>query len=125
MWWSGAEGFEYGTRTVRAANRERKMQGLPSPKWDEVLVRAARDHAKRMAQHSSVSHQFPDEPALPSRASQAGARFTWLAENVAEGPTAINIHGQFMKSATHRDNILDAGMDSAGIGIADNCLPRS
>jgi uncharacterized protein YkwD len=103
-----------------AVNRQRKTQGLPSLKWDQALARAARDHAKRMAQQRSVSHRFPGEPSLSARASQAGARFTWLAENVAEGPTAINIHGQFMKSAMHRDNILDTEMNSVGVGIGEN-----
>jgi len=31
---------------------------------------------------------------------------------VAEGPSAINIHAQWMKSPHHRANLLDTDLDS-------------
>ena len=102
-----------------AANQERKAQGLPSLKSDEALANAARKHAQRMAEQATVSHQFPGEASLPSRARAAGAHFTWLSENVDEGPNATAIHQSFMKSPRHRANILDTDMDSAGIGVAE------
>ena len=102
-----------------AVNRERKTQGLPSLMLDEALTKAARAHAQRMAEQGTVSHQLPGEPSLPSRAKAAGAHFTWLSENVDEGPDASAIHQSFMKSPQHRANILDGDMDSAGIGVAE------
>jgi uncharacterized protein YkwD len=102
-----------------SANAERKAHGLPTLKWDDALATAARKHALAMAQQGSVSHQVSGEPSLPARAKQAGARFTWLSENVAEGPNASDVHEKFMKSPTHRANLLDADMDSVGIGVAE------
>jgi uncharacterized protein YkwD len=102
-----------------AVNQERKAHGLPSLKPDAALATAARAHAQRMAEQGTISHQFPGEPNLLSRARAAGARFSWLAENVAEGPNSTAIHQTFMKSPQHRANILDPDMDSAGIGIAE------
>jgi uncharacterized protein YkwD len=102
-----------------AINKERKAHGLPSLKLDEALANAARKHALRMAEQGTISHQFPGEPSLPSRARSAGAHFTWLSENVDQGPNAAAIHQSFMKSPQHRANILDPDMDSAGIGIAE------
>jgi uncharacterized protein YkwD len=101
-----------------SANRARKAQGLPSLKWDEALATAARKHAEQMASHGSVSHQFAGEPSLPGRATQAGAHFVWLSENVDQGPSASSVHESFMKSPLHRANILDRDMDSVGIGLA-------
>jgi uncharacterized protein YkwD len=101
-----------------SVNQERKAHGLPSLKSDEALANAARKHAQRMAEKGTISHQFPGEPNLPTRARAAGARFTWLSENVDAAPTATAIHQSFMKSPLHRANILDADMDSVGIGIA-------
>ena len=49
----------------------------------------------------------------------ARAHFTWISENVDEGPTPTAIHQSFMKSPQHRANILDSDMDSAGISIAE------
>jgi uncharacterized protein YkwD len=101
-----------------AVNRERKAQGLPSLKPDEALAAAARAHAQRMAEQGTLSHQLPGEPNLLARARAAGAHFTWLAENVDQGPNPTAIHQSFMKSPQHRANILDPDMDSAGIAIA-------
>jgi len=102
-----------------AVNQERKAHGLPSLKSDEALAIAARKHAQRMAEQGTVSHQLPGEPGLPSRAKAAGAHFTWLSENVDEGPNPTAIHHNLMKSPQHRANILDSDMDSAGIGVAE------
>jgi len=104
---------------LNAVNRERKTHGLPSLASDEALANAARKHAQRMAEQETISHQLPGELSLPSRAKAAGARFTWLAENVDEGPNLTAIHQGFMKSPPHRANILDTDMDSAGIGVAE------
>jgi uncharacterized protein YkwD len=102
-----------------AVNQERKAHGLPSLAYDEALANAARKHAMRMEEQGTISHQFPGEPSLPSRAKAAGAHFTWLSENVDEGPNPTAIHQSFMKSPQHLANILDSDMDSAGIGIAE------
>ncbi len=101
----------------QSANRERAAHGSPPLKWDATLARAAHQHALRMAKQNSLSHQFPAEPDLPVRALQAGARFSALAENVAQGPNAANIHAQWMKSPHHRANLLDTELDSVGIAV--------
>jgi len=112
--------------TVRAerellayVNQARRGQGLPALRWDESLATAARRHAEVMAEHRSVQHGFDGEPSLSARAKLAGARFSWLAENVAQGPTAELIHSLFMHSASHLANILDRDMDSIGVGVVE------
>ena len=102
-----------------AVNRERKANGLSPLRIDEALTEAARKHAQRMAEKGTISHQLSGEPTLPARAKAAGAHFSWLSENVDEGPNAKAIHESFMKSALHRANILDGDMNSVGIGVAE------
>ena len=104
---------------LQSANRERAAQGLAPLKWSDTLAEAARQHALRMAQQNTLSHQLPGEPGLADRASRAGARFSILAENVAEGPSAQSIHQQWMNSPPHRANLLDPQLDSVGIAVAD------
>lgn len=99
-----------------AANRERRQQGLASLKWNEALAGAARQHAAEMAERNSLSHQFTGEASLPARVGKAGVGHSWLSENIAEGTDASDIHKQYMKSPNHRANILDADMDTVGIG---------
>lgn len=102
-----------------AVNQERRAQGLPALRWDDSLAAAARHHAEVMAQRGMAQHGFEGEPSLSMRAKRAGARFSWLSENVMQGATVEFIHAGFMKSPAHRANILDHEMDSAGIGVVE------
>jgi uncharacterized protein YkwD len=104
---------------LTSINQARRAQGLPPLRWDETLAAAARRHAEVMAEHGSAQHAFEGEPSLSARVKQAGARFTWLSENVTQGPTPDFIHAQFMKSPPHRANILDRDMDSIGVGVVE------
>jgi uncharacterized protein YkwD len=121
-WWSA-----YGqTATLRAeqelfasVNQVRRAQGLSPLRWDESLAAAARRHAEAMAEHGSAQHGFEGEPSLSVRVKQAGAHFSWLSENVTQGPSPQFIHTQFMKSPPHRANILDRDMDSIGVGVVE------
>lgn len=102
---------------LQLANQSRSEVGLGPLSWDESLAFAARQHAEWMSRAPQLAHQYPGEPDLPARAAQAGARFQVIAENVALGPGAAAIHGQWMNSPAHRANILDARLNSAGIAV--------
>jgi len=108
-----------GQQLFQAINRQRAANGLPPLKWDEALATAARQHAEAMAAQKAISHTLPGEASLPSRVTRAGARFSWLSENVAAGPNAENISEQWMESPNHRANLLDADMDTIGAGAAE------
>jgi uncharacterized protein YkwD len=101
-----------------AVNHERKTSGLHALRWDAALAAAARSHAREMAKRQAVEHHFPGEPNLPSRATKAGARFISISENVVQAASAKAAHSQFMHSPSHKANILDPDIDSAGIGVA-------
>jgi hypothetical protein len=100
-----------------AANAERAQRGLPSLRWDASLHEAAMRHAHAMASRASISHQYPGEADLAERARQAGARFSFVAENVAEASTAVRIHDAWMNSTGHRENLLDQRATSVGISV--------
>lgn len=100
-----------------AANMERTARGLPELRWDEALRRAAAYHAQQMAEHGQISHQYAGEPELTARGAAAGAKFSRIAENVAQASTAVVIHDLWMHSEGHRDNLLDPAVDSVGIAV--------
>jgi uncharacterized protein YkwD len=100
------------------ANRERVAQGLGPLRWNANLAAAAHAHALQMVQHNTLSHQFSGEAPLQDRARSAGARFTEVAENVAEGPSAEMIHASWMHSPPHRANLLDPELTDIGIAVA-------
>ena len=74
-----------------------------------------RDEHGQMLPRGSLSAEFlPAPDVLPI--------FSWISENVDQGPNAAAIHQSFMKSSQHRANILDTDTDCAGIGVAEhNC----
>lgn len=100
-----------------AANAEREQRGLAPLRWDETLYRAAQRHAGEMAARESISHQYPGELELAERGRMAGARFTVIAENVAEAWSAPVIHDAWMHSPDHRANLLDPRVNSVGISV--------
>ena len=100
-----------------SVNRARRNQGVPALRWNEALAAAARRHAGMMAQRGAAEHGFAGEPTLAARVTQAGARFVWLSENVAQGPRVEAIEAEFFRSPNHRANMVDSDMDSVGIGV--------
>jgi hypothetical protein len=105
---------------LNAANHDRVAIGLQPFQWDANLAAAARLHALRMSQLSALSHQFPGEQPLQIRAMEAGARFSLIAENVAEGPSPQGLHVQWMNSPPHRANLLDRELNSIGIAVVQS-----
>ena len=74
------------------------------------LVEVARRHAARMAAQKRIWHN----PNLGREVSGWRA----VGENVGMGPDVTPIHNAFMKSASHRANILDRGFTEVGMGTA-------
>jgi len=108
------------TMLLEAANRDRASIGLPALQWDMSLAASARQHAQLMAQHNTLSHQFAGELPVQQRAMQAGARFSVIAENVAQGPSLSGLHTQWMNSAPHRANLLANDMNAVGIAVVQS-----
>lgn len=100
-----------------AANQARASEGLPPLRFDPVLSEAAAQHAREMALHAAISHQFNDEADLAERGASAGVHFRLISENVAEAPTSVTIHELWMNSPHHRANLLDPKIDSIGVAI--------
>ncbi len=100
-----------------AVNHERAGEKLPPLKWDVNLAAAAREHVHKMADRNRLSHQFSGEPDLTARASDAGAHFSMVAENVAEAPTVSELHIGWMNSLPHRSNIMNPKLTAIGIAV--------
>jgi uncharacterized protein YkwD len=99
-------------------NRERTSRGLAALHWDAHLAAAAQLHAQRMVDANDLSHQLPGEPELLARLSASGAKFTSIAENIAEGSDTLLIHDGWMHSPGHRSNMLNPENTAVGIAVA-------
>jgi hypothetical protein len=102
---------------LSAANQERAARGLSILHRDPQLAHAAAGHAREMAAHGTISHQFAGEPELTDRGASAGVPFSEISENVGEAPSVVTIHTMWMHSEHHRTNLLDPAIDSAGISV--------
>lgn len=99
------------------ANQVRAQNGAGPLHWDPALAAAALNHCRRMAAEGPISHRYGGEPDLAARAGQAGAHFSLIEENVAVGPSADEIHHEWMESPGHRSNLLNPEVDRVGVAV--------
>jgi len=104
----------------RLLNRERAHAKVSELQLDPRLVEAARAHARLMAEHRQLGHQFTGEPALRLRLAANGLRFDNAGENVAVADDAAGAHQDFLNSYYHRQNMLSANYNAMGIGVAES-----
>ncbi|MCU1226751.1 MAG: Transporter [Edaphobacter sp.] len=107
---------------LQLANQRRAEHNLAPLAWDAALTRAARTHAQRMIQGpGEIQHQYPGEPDVPLRVSQAEGHFSIVLENIAAAQaTPGQIAEAWMNSPSHRANILDQRMNFVGIAVIDD-----
>ena len=98
-------------------NHERTANHLAELKREGALCKAARKHALLMLDLNTFEHQLPGEPGLEERLTNAGARFTYIAENIAIGKDPATIHSGWMHSPGHRANILSPRVTAVGIAV--------
>lgn len=99
------------------ANQARAEAGAAPLRWDAALARAAVEHCRLMVSMGTIGHRYQGEADLAVRAAAAGARFALIEENVAEAPSALEIHSAWMHSSGHRKNLLSPDVDRVGIAV--------
>ena len=104
-------------------NRERLKMRLSSLAWDDGLAKVARDYSRKMAREGFFDHYDRQGRTVTDRA-EAARIMNWkgIGENLFfcdEHPyfTETAVRG-WMKSPTHRSNILERSWTATGIGIA-------
>jgi uncharacterized protein YkwD len=104
-------------------NRERSRARLVGLEWDEQLARLARNYSRQMAREGFFDHYDPEGKTVIDRAQNARIRnWSGIGENLFvcdEHPAfaTIAVRG-WMKSSTHRTNMLNRTWTATGIGIA-------
>lgn len=104
-------------------NREREKKGLSDLGWNVDLARLARSYSEQMAVEDFFSHYDNAGNSVVERARRMKIR-KWrkIGENLFESIGDRNYANasivMWMKSPTHRQNILDAQWTQTGIGIA-------
>jgi uncharacterized protein YkwD len=103
------------------ANQARVQAGLAPLHIDDGLTEAAREHAAAIAGRQQLSHQLPGEAPLAQRlATSTHLHLKRGGENVATAPTVDRIYASLMRSAPHRENLLNPSFNVAGFGVVRN-----
>jgi uncharacterized protein YkwD len=96
-------------------NKSRELAGASRLRTEESLHEAALAHAWRMVQSEQLEHQLPGEPSLLERiALVSPIRINRAGENIAHASCAPGADDVLMRSAPHRQNLLDRGFNIAG-----------
>jgi uncharacterized protein YkwD len=104
-------------RTLQLHNRAREQRELKRLCVHPKLQRAARAHSATMIKKGRLFHG-----SVGKRLKRHGYRWKTYGENIAGGSgrlgTPESIFKRWMKSRTHRPNILKRGFREVGIGTA-------
>ncbi|MGE0744399.1 MAG: CAP domain-containing protein [Rhodospirillales bacterium] len=115
-------------RSLDLVNAARRNAGLPPLVADPALSRAARAHAADMLRRGYFDHRAPDGATIMDRYGFAIRGGGAVAENIArcrrcpvpaDARAVGRLHDDWMASPGHRRNILGAGFDRYGFGIAE------
>jgi uncharacterized protein YkwD len=124
--WSARQIEQIESSIVRYTNRERAKKGLKSLQASDALKYVAGKHTEHMCKAQLLAHEsdvFPEEwRTLSQRLKTANVRAG--AENVAyrtieaeADKWAEEVVTGWMKSATHRKNILDKSQKYIGVSV--------
>jgi hypothetical protein len=103
---------------LRLTNESRKQAGLPLLKQNDQLKQAAEAKAKDMFKNDYFAHTSPKGITPWYWIKQSGYQYGFAGENLAINyDNAESQHKAWMKSATHRANILNDKYQEIGIAV--------
>ena len=102
-------------------NQARAKAGVAPVQIDDGLTQAARSHSALMASQKQLSHQLRGELEPPQRLAAASTlQLSAEGENVGFGPSAAAVQQWFMRSAHHRETLLNPDYNVVGFGVVQN-----
>ena len=111
------------TQILALINRERDRKGLSQLFWNDRLADLAREYSGTMARENFFEHIDNNGDSVMERAQHERIRgWSKIGENLFMcSPTydlpSLSVRG-WMRSPSHRENILDPEWRTTGIGIA-------
>ncbi len=98
-------------------NAARSQAGCGALTVDDRLTAAAQGHSDDMAAKGYFSHTSQDGRSFADRVRAAGYPSPG-GENIAQGQrSAQAVHDAWMNSEGHRQNILNCGFNTIGVGL--------
>lgn len=121
-----AAGFEDDEFQIfQLVNSERYKNRLGNLEWDDKLAELARNYSEKMAHENFFEHADLQGKTVVDRAKERRLKnWSKIGENLflcsgIRNFDVFSVRG-WMKSPTHRENILDESWTTTGIGIAES-----
>jgi uncharacterized YkwD family protein len=108
------------TELLSLINAERRKNGLSDLKFDETLLKVAREKARDMVANNYFSHNSPTYGSPFDMMKQFGVTYRTAGENIAGNSTLQGAVTAWMNSQGHRENILNSAYNYTGIGIVSS-----
>jgi uncharacterized protein YkwD len=110
---------EMRRQMLTRVNAERGRRSLPTLATSATLDRVAQTYADDMLKRAFYGHLDPEGLTVRERAFAGGYLLGFIAENLASGQATVDeVMDGWMKSETHRENILSKIYTEAGFGLA-------
>ena len=104
--------------TLSVINAARSDAGRSAMRIDEKAQKAARRHARNMAEAGKMAHVLPSGPGFAKRLEKDGIN-TAAAENIAYGQKDVAaVVEAWMNSKGHRRNLLNKTYEGVGVASA-------
>ena len=106
----------------RLVNSERAKQRLRPLAWDDDIADVARDHSRQMARQGFFGHQDRKGRSVVDRASDRQVNgWSKIGENLFMCDEIVSFERYsvrgWLRSPSHRRNMLDRGWSATGIGV--------
>jgi uncharacterized protein YkwD len=113
------QGDAWREEILRLVNVERARAGLRAVVRDQTLEDQATKYACEMIHYDFFAHENPYTGSqLADRAAEFGYDYYMIGENLAAGQaTPAQVMADWMESAGHRANILEASFVELGVGV--------
>jgi len=109
--WAQAQALDW-------ANRLRASHGLGALEEQPLLHRSAQAYAEALARSGRLSHRDGNGSTALDRYRQAGGTSIVIGEILGSGPEFSEIAAAWVRSASHREVVLDPRWTHAGAGRA-------
>src|SRR3990167_4926118 len=110
-------------KIIELTNAERAKQGLSVVKENEALNKAAYLKGMNMFEENYWAHFAPSGKSPWDFILGSGYKFTYAGENLAKNfYNSEDVVSAWMKSPTHRDNLLNSKYKDIGIAVVEGVL---
>lgn len=123
LWGRASFAADISANIIMQVNQERERAGLPGLNENELLNQAALMKAQDMIDKDYFSHTSPEDVSPWHWLEQAPYQYKYAGENLAmDFSSAESAHRAWMKSETHRENILSDRYMEIGVAVVEGTI---